>query len=653
MRKKIIATMMATMLALSVNSMTVFACQCSNVNLSQQNGMLRITEGGKYILQGKLAGSVYVDAGNSDVELVLDGVDIDGKDSPGIMAVNGKNLRITLPEGSVNRVVDGSSNDQYNAAIYSMMNTMFQGNGSLYVTGNNKNGINVNNANLTFNGGNYAVKANSSGIMGNNLVLNDGHFSMQASQAMNPMNNFRNNGAMIEEISRTGNMFTSGNKNNAFGQHTVSDNTNGNNQQNTEPFSMFGNIFGQNQSLNGNTQSQTFSNTSQSQTNPGSWPFGQNTQLGNQMMQPENMVSTLESSDSPTEVVSGTMTNGAALLEADYENATYITVTDDESDVEIKSSGTYVVTGSSSDGNITVKKGTEGVVLVLDDLDLTSTTGATVSINKEAEVKVIISGNVTLTDNENPDDENSTDEAIADAFDGAALKAKAGSQVYVTGDGTLTINGNAKNGIKGGDDSSLIFDGVTMNITATNDGINSNYDVTLLSGDYTIAAEDDAIHADHILTIGDTDGTGPDIDITKSNEGLEGTVINMYGGDVDVTSIDDAVNAANGDGVYEGELDYSFNMMGGDLTINSQGDGIDSNGNINLIDGNATITSTYNGGEAGMDYDGQIYISNDFNLNNNSGIAGPDGMGGPGGMNGQMGDQFGQMPGQQFAQHFQ
>ena len=38
------------------------------------------------------------------------------------------------------------------------------------------------------------------------------------------------------------------------------------------------------------------------------------------------------------------------------------------------------------------------------------------------------------------------------------------------------------------------------------------------------------------------------------------------------------------------------------------------------------------GGEAGIDYDGQIYISDEFQLNNNSGMSGPDGM--PGGMSG-------------------
>ena len=219
----------------------------------------------------------------------------------------------------------------------------------------------------------------------------------------------------------------------------------------------------------------------------------------------------------------------------------------------------------------------------------------------------------------------------------AALKVKADSQVYVTGDGTLTINGNAKNGIKAGDDSSLIFDGVTVNINAVNDGINSNYDLTLLSGNFTIAAGDDAIHADHILTIGDEDGEGPTIKVTESTEGLEGTVVNILGGDISIVSSDDAINAANGDDVYEGVLDYSFNMLGGKVVINATGDGIDSNGDVNLIDGSAQIKSGSTAGEAGIDYVGQLYVSDDFELNNQSGTAADGAMGGqmPGGDMGQ------------------
>ena len=585
--KKLFAIILSAMLILTMCTVTAFAVDQS-VDLDEAVGRLEITEDGTYILTGTLDGTVYVDPGEGDVELILDGVDINGGDQPGIIAESGDSLTINLPEGSVNRI-GGNAGNLYSATIYSTIDTTFVGDGALYVISDTANGIAAENADLTFEGGSYAITAEDNAITAQGdqpgeLTVNDGHFSTDAMNNVDPEANFTmNGGEFFEPLPESFNM-------NQFGQP-----------------------------MNGNM------------------PNGQQPQMNGSI--PNNQQNA-SSSGSASEVVNGTMTNSAADLEADYDNATYITVSDDNSDIKITSSGTYVITGASSDGNITVKKGTTGVVLVLDDLDLTSNTGATVSINKEAEVKVIISGNVVLTDNENPNDEYSTDADVADAYDGAALRAKANSQVYVTGDGTLTINGNAKNGIKAGDDSSLIFDGVTVNITATNDGINGNYDVTLLSGTFNISAGDDAIHADHILTIGSEDGTGPTVKVTKSNEGLEGTVVNVLGGDISIVSSDDAINAANGDGVYEGELDYSFNMLGGKVVINSNGDGIDSNGNVNLIGGSATINSASGGGEAGIDYDGQYYISNQFNLNNRSGVSGADMM------PGQMGGMNGQMPGQ-------
>ena len=343
------------------------------------------------------------------------------------------------------------------------------------------------------------------------------------------------------------------------------------------------------------------------------------------------------------EIVSGTTTNSAASLSADTENATAIIVTDEDSQVKITESGTYVISGSASDGSITVKKGTTGVVLILEDLDLTSTTGAALSVNKDSEVQIVVSGSVTLTDAENPDDETSEDAEVADAYDGAALKVKAGSSVYLTGDGTLTVNGTAKNGIKTGEAATLVIDGenLTVDITAANDGINASYDLTIASGSVTVSATDDAIHADRVLTLGTEDNsTSPTVTVKSSTEGLEGTVVNIYSGTVSVTSSDDAINAANKDGLYEAEMGYSINITGGDVTISSRSDGLDSNGNINLTGGSVTIrSSASNGGDAGMDYDGSLYISQEASMNNGFGIAGPDQMGG---MRGQMGGQFGQ-----------
>ncbi|MBR6090619.1 MAG: carbohydrate-binding domain-containing protein [Anaerolineaceae bacterium] len=341
--------------------------------------------------------------------------------------------------------------------------------------------------------------------------------------------------------------------------------------------------------------------------------------------------------DEPGEIVKSSAVNTAAALQADLENAVSVIMSDAENEVKIDASGTYVISGSASDGNITVKKGTKGVVLVLKDLDLTSTTGAPLSINKETEVKVVISGTVTLTDAENPSDENSSNAESADAYDGAALKVKADSMVYLTGDGTLNLIGQAKNGIKGGDNASLILAGPALRIAAVNDGIYVNYDLTILSGSIAVSAGDDAIHADHILTIGSEDHSGPVINITQCGEALEATVVNIFGGDITMTASDDAVNAADKDELYKGQLTPSINMTGGSVTISGQGDGFDSNGNINLIGGSAAVNTQFRGGEAGVDYDGAYYISDDFQMTNSGGVSGPDNMGNMGGGFGQGG----------------
>lgn len=373
----------------------------------------------------------------------------------------------------------------------------------------------------------------------------------------------------------------------------------------------------------------------------GQMPGGMGGQMGGMM----GGMGQYTTADSPSEVVSGETTNSAADLSVNRAAATKITVSDTNSDIKITEPGTYLITGKAADGNITVKKGVTGVVLILENLDLTSTTGATLSINKESQVKVVISGTVKLTDNENPDDETSTDTAVADAFDGAAIKVKAGADCVITGNGKLTVNGNAKNGIKSGDETVLVIDGPAVTVNATNDGINGNYDVALLSGSVTVTAGDDAIHADRILTVGSSTG-GPTVTVAQSTEGLEGTVVNLAGGTVTINASDDAINAANSDALFEDTLTYAINVTGAKVTVNCRGDGLDSNGDINLISGSAVITSGANGGEAGLDFVGSFYVSDDFDLTNNSGVAFDAGMGGMGGqmggMNGQMNGQMGQ-----------
>ena len=369
-------------------------------------------------------------------------------------------------------------------------------------------------------------------------------------------------------------------------------------------------------------------------------PFGGQMQQGQMSGQMGSAQMATEAGEIKT---SSLTSNTAEALTADTKNAETIVMSDSNTQVTISEAGTYIITGTCADGNIKVKKGTQGVVLILKDLDLTSTTGATLSLNKGTETKVVIEGTVTLTDAEDTADEE------LDTYDGAAIKAKAGSSTVLTGTGTLNVNGNAEHGIKvsgtdaddtadGYGDASFIVDGsLKINVTAVEDGMNSGTDLTIKSGNITVSAGDDGIKADYILTIGEEGESGPTINVKKSGEALEGAVVNIYSGQIDVTASDDGINAANSD--LSGYT-FSINIMGGTVNVSAGADGLDSNGNINILGGLTTIVkAASNGGEGGVDYEGSFYCVDGCFVN-------PYGITMDSGMGGQMGGQMPEMNGE-------
>ncbi len=275
----------------------------------------------------------------------------------------------------------------------------------------------------------------------------------------------------------------------------------------------------------------------------------------------------------------------------------------------INDSGTYVVKGSCSDGSIKVKKGTTGVTLVLDGLNLTSVDTAPIACNKSTEVSIVAASGTSnvLTDTELNNDETHTDNANAE---NAVIKCKDGSKVTLTGGGTLTVNSYGKNGIKGGDtteedgESYLRVEKLTLNINANaGDALKSDRLLEVLSGNITISADDDAIASDYVLNIGASGTTGPTIVIEKSSEGIEAATVNIYSGDITVNATDDGINAANSDLT---DYDFACNIYGGSIYLNvSAGDGVDSNGALNIAGGKVEVYTSEPGRDgAPLDCDG-------------------------------------------------
>ena len=320
----------------------------------------------------------------------------------------------------------------------------------------------------------------------------------------------------------------------------------------------------------------------------------------------------IELAQSPGQMFEGTVSNSAVALEADSDNTVGIIMSGRNNRIDITEPGTYAVSGDCRNGSISVKAKTDGVILVLRDLSLTGMYTPVLEIGKNASVKIVIDGTVVLTDDE---------DAVAA---GAAVKIKGGAQVCLTGSGNLTVNGNSKNGISASGNSSLVIDGATMKINAVNDAINSDYDVAIHAGNISISVKGDAIHANRVLTLGTENGEGPNLQIAECDEGLEAFAVNLFSGNIGINAADDGINATYRNAMYGNITFCGFTMTGGAVRINCGGDGIDSNGNISLIGGFAEIITTreIKAGEAGIDYDGQLYISDDFELSNLSGFVG-------------------------------
>lgn len=332
-------------------------------------------------------------------------------------------------------------------------------------------------------------------------------------------------------------------------------------------------------------------------------------------------------------------------------NATLVTLTDsfatakgkytgyeiDGTDVSITAAGTYVFSGDCDNGSITVKKGVTGVTIVLNGLTLTNDDSAAITLNKTAEASLIAAAGTTNTvaDTEGSNDEN------------AAVKVKSGAALAIGGTGTLTVDGNAKNGIKGAADAVITVAEVKLNINAANDGLSCDDElnitggtlsitaggdavkaspdtgdtgnpdttslgnVTISGGTLTLATDDDGVHADNDLVIGTKGASStstPRINITASYEGLEGTTVTVYSGDIDVVASDDGVNAANST-LGERSDKYAINIAGGDLYIDAGSDGLDSNNDINITGGKVEVYGADAMMDAAIDYDGTFTLS--------------------------------------------
>ena len=144
-----------------------------------EDGVLTIDAAGSYVLSGRLdEGHILVAAGETDkVRLVLHGVDITCTTEAPMIFTGADKVALVLAKGTNNRVTDvretvtdeASDGVTYKAAITSHVSLTVNGEGTLTVTGNCRNGISTK-KNLRIVSGTLTVDAKNVGLKGNNSV---------------------------------------------------------------------------------------------------------------------------------------------------------------------------------------------------------------------------------------------------------------------------------------------------------------------------------------------------------------------------------------------------------------------------------------------------------------------------------------------------
>ena len=298
-----------------------------------------------------------------------------------------------------------------------------------------------------------------------------------------------------------------------------------------------------------------------------------------------------------------------------------------DSTYTITKEGTYILSGTYSGQIVVNVADTAKVQLVLDGVTITNESSAAIYVKEADKVFITLKDGTTSTLTTSgtfvATDDNNVDGVIFSKGDitingSGSLKISSTAHGIVGKDDLVITGGNiditsTKKGISG-KDSVRIADG-TINITTGTDGIHSeNSDDTskgfvyIEGGTITINAADDGIHSGTTLDI-----VGGKIDITNSNEGIEGKDINISGGEINIVSSDDGINATasstTGEKASMQAQDASINISGGKITVNAEGDGIDSNGNLTVSGGETYVSGPTRGGNGGIDYNGTATIT--------------------------------------------
>lgn len=317
------------------------------------------------------------------------------------------------------------------------------------------------------------------------------------------------------------------------------------------------------------------------------------------------------------------------------------TVTSDTSDgvtqsgsvYTITKAGEYTVAGLLSEGQLIVDAGDEDeVTIVLNGTSITCSSGSPIYVKNASEVKIKSEEN---TFNEVIDKRAEATDDSSDDAGNAAIYATC--DLKLVGKGALVVTGNYNNGIQSKDDLSI--KNVIVKVTAVNNAIKGNDAVDIESGDIiAISTKGDGIKTSNS---------------SLSNKGNQKGIVTITGGNIDVYTACDGIDAAYGVDISgDGNLNIytdTYSEYSEEVTTSGSSSGSNSSTNktasantVSYVAASDNISNAPGGNMGGgtppdMNGGNAPDISNgnapDMNGSSGGGMGGNNGSGMPGGNN--------------------
>ena len=298
---------------------------------------------------------------------------------------------------------------------------------------------------------------------------------------------------------------------------------------------------------------------------------------------------------SDSDVVDITLTGQSAESDSDA-------VTIDGDTVTITAAGTYQLSGDLN-GQVVVNSPDDGIVrLILDGADIASSTTSAIGILDAGETMVVLATGSTnnLADAATYATSSAATDTDADEPNAALFSM---ADLTITGDGALTVKGNANDGIASKD--GLVLNSGDITVDAVDDGIRGKDYLIMEGGSVDVTAGGDGLKADNEddITAGYIYVSAGKVTVTAGGDGIQAqTDVIVSGGTITVQagggrtgSVADGVSAKGIKG------DVSVVIGAGTIAVNSADDSIHSNGAVSIVDGDLTLASGDDGIHADVD----------------------------------------------------